>query len=51
MGQREQMVAILVLSSRKMVIGRQQLGCHLLLRRQVFTAVCCAAASSEDHLF
>jgi hypothetical protein len=31
----------------KMVIGRQKLGWHLLLRRWVFTAVCCGLRSSE----
>jgi hypothetical protein len=44
--------AIPVLSNRKMVvIRRQKLGWHFLLRRQVFTAVCCGAVSSRDSLY
>jgi hypothetical protein len=39
--------AIRVLSTRKIVTRRQELGWHFLLRRWVLTAVCCGAVSSE----
>jgi hypothetical protein len=44
--------AIRVLSTRKMVLRRQELGWHFLLRRQVvFTAVYCGAVSSSSREF
>jgi hypothetical protein len=43
--------AIPVLSTRKLVIRRQKLGWNFLLRREIFTAVCCGAASSRDPLY
>jgi hypothetical protein len=43
--------AILALSTRKMVIGRQKLGWHFLLRLRVFTAVYCAAATSKNPFY
>jgi hypothetical protein len=43
--------AIRVLSTRKIVTRRQKLGCHFLLRRQVFAVVCCGAVSSRDSFY
>ena len=43
--------AIPVLSTRKIVTRRQKFGWYFLLRRQVFTAVCCGAVSSRDSLY
>jgi hypothetical protein len=37
-----------VLSTRKIVIGRQKLGCHFSLRRQVLTAVYCCGAGVRE---
>jgi hypothetical protein len=41
------MEVIPVLSTRKKVIRRQELGWYFLLRRWVFTAVCCGVRSGE----
>jgi hypothetical protein len=43
--------AIRVLSTRKIVIGRQKLGWHFLLRPQVFAAVYCGAVSSKEPFY
>jgi hypothetical protein len=48
--------AILVLSTRKIMAGRQQLGCwdgtfYYGARSLRLTAVCCAAASSDDPFY
>ena len=43
--------AIPALSIRKIVIRRRKLGGYFLLRRWVFTAVCCGAVSSRDSLY